>query len=453
MNFAEHFVRQSIGLVVVVLIGFFQPLAAQTETLTPSGVIPGAISCAPSGNGIGHMECLEYSTSGLLIGLSWQAPPAASARAEINDTIDVENKPPFTAAVGTLIAAPACAAENDDVGTIACLLVSQSTSGEFTLQGVAFAPPVDKVGTTTPTGLMQLGTEPANAVIGNPSCSTAGSAGAIVCAIPINGQLIGVGFEPKANIATALTTLLSGASITGNPSCAAAANTHVIPSTCAIREGSSLVGFAFTFTPPPSPVIATEDTLTLGTMTFSGDPSCAIPADGPVAAMTSFVATCGIVSGTALFGISFDPIDAIPTSATASHTTGLQSLGNAPGTNSWTGHISCAGIADFRRGIDPNLNNFPNASPNKNLVNCAATSATANVFAVTFDPRLPSSRGVTGPFGGNAPANLSCLFLNVDHDNTYCGGITQAGASVGYTIPVGILPSGVVPVLQQFVSN
>ncbi len=433
---ARHF-GGLIGLAAAALIGFGQPVAAQTATLT-NGVAPGAISCAPSGNGTGHMECLEYSTSGSWIGLSWSAPPAASGMAEPPDTIDLDSLAP---AVGTLVGAPGCGPENDGIGTIACLAVSKAADGTFIIQAIAFSPPTDRAGTTAPSGVMTLATEPANTAIGKPSCTTAGiqGGGAVVCAIDINGQLFGVGFEPKTNIRTALTPLLPGASITGNPSCTSAANGQTIPSVCAVREGESLVGFALTFTPTPTAAVGAEDVISLGEMAFAGDPSCAIPANGPVAA-TSFVATCGIVSGTTLFGFTFDPIDAIPASSPSSHITAFQSLGQAPDGGSWTGRIGCSGIADFRRGTPTNANQFPNASPNQNLIGCVAISSTDNVFEVTFDPRLPVSRGVVGPFGGNANANLSCLPLNIDHDNIYCGGTTTADASAGYTILVGILP-------------
>src|SRR5581483_1655355 len=203
--------------------------------------------------------------------------------------------------------------------------------------------------------------------------------------------------------------------------------------------------------PPPAASIAAEDAISLGSMTFAGDPSCTIPANGQVAA-TSFVATCGIVSGTTLFGLAFDPIDALPSSPSA-HSTAFQSLGKAPDAGSWTGDIGCSGIADFRRGTPTNMNQNPNASPNQNLIGCAAISSTSDVFEVTFDPRLPVSRGLIGPFGGNANANLSCLPLAIDHDNIYCGGTTTAGASAGYTIPVGILSPATASVLLRFVSD
>ncbi len=450
---SKHFVGQWTGLAAAALIGFSQPIAAQTVTLTNAGVVNGAISCAPSNNGTGHMVCLEYSASGSLLGVSWQAPPGATG--EITDTVDTET---LAAPAGSLVGAPGCGPENDGHGTTACLVVSKTTSGSFNIQGIAFYPPTDHTGTTTPSGLVTLATEPANTVIGTPSCASAGSGGVVVCAISLNGQLFGVGFEPKTNVSTttstnpaALTPLLVGASIIGNPSCASGENANAIPSVCAVREGNSLVGFAITFTPPPTARIASEDAISLGSMTFASDPSCGIPANGQVAT-SSFVATCGIVSGTTLFGLSFDPIDAIPASSPSSRTTAFESLGKAPDGGNWTGNIGCSGIADFRRGPPQNTNAFPNASPNQNLIGCAATSSTDNVFEITFDPRLPVSRGVVGPFGGHANANLSCLSLAIDRENLYCGGTTPAGASAGYTIPVGILPPATAPVLMQFLS-
>src|SRR5690242_18520305 len=85
---AKRLVGRSTGLAAVALIGFCQPAAAQTETLTNGGVVPGAMSCAPSNNGTGHMVCLEYLASGSLLGLSWQAPPGATG--EPTDTVDVD---------------------------------------------------------------------------------------------------------------------------------------------------------------------------------------------------------------------------------------------------------------------------------------------------------------------------------------------------------------------------
>jgi hypothetical protein len=446
-RFTKHFFGQLTGLAGAILIGLCQPVAAQTATLTNGGVTAGAISCAPSNNGTGHMVCLEYSTSESLIGLSWQAPPGATG--ETTDTVDVDS---LAAPGGTLVGAPGCGPENDGLGTAACLVVSKTTSGSFTLQGIAFYPPTDDAGKTTPSRLVTLATEPADAVIGNPSCTTAGAVDAVVCAITINGQLFGIGFEPKNNINTALTPLLSGASVTGNPSCASAENDNAIPAVCAVREGNSLVGFALTFTPPPTAAIAAEDAMPLGSMAFVGDPSCAIPANGQVGA-TSFVATCGIVSGATLFGLAFDPIDAIPSSSPSSHTTPFESLGSAPDAGSWTGNLGCSGISDFRFGTPTNANQFPNASPNQNLIGCAILSSTNNVFEESFDPRLPVSRGVVGPFGRNANATLSCILLAIDRDNIYCGGTTTAGASAGYTLQVGILPPAAAPAFLQLVSD
>jgi hypothetical protein len=450
---AKHCIALSPGLLVAALVGFCQPVAAQTAILTNSGVATGAISCGPSNNGTGHMVCLEYSTAGSLIGLSWQAPPAAGANTERVGTVDVV---PLASPGGTLVGAPGCGPENNNTGTIACLVVSKTTSGSFVLQGIAFYPPTDKAGTATPSGFVTLATEPANTVIGNPSCAATNIGGAVVCAITINGQLFGTGFEPKTNIFSApgtttlpaLTALLSGTSVTGNPSCASGEAPN--PSDCAVREGNALAGFALAFTPPQSGStvarIAAEDAIVIGSMTLSGDPSCAIPPNGQVGA-TSFVATCGVVSGTTLFGLSFDPIDAIPASLPSSHTTAFQLLGTAPDTGSWTGSIGCSSFADFR-GATP-----PDVSPNQNLIGCVPISSTHNVFEVTFDPRKPVTRGVLGPFGVNANATLSCLPMAIDRDNIYCGGTTTTGASGGYLIPVGVLSPGTAAVLMKFLSN
>jgi hypothetical protein len=187
-------------------------------------------------------------------------------------------------------------------------------------------------------------------------------------------------------------------------------------------------------------------------MSFAGDPSCTVPPNGQDGA-TSFVATCGIVSGTTLFGVSFDPINAIPNSSPSAQTTAFQSLGAAPDSGHWTGSIGCSTFPDVRFGIPQNNGALTNASPNLNLIGCAAISSTDNVFEVTFDPRVPVTRGAVGPFGGNANANLSCLPLAIDQDRIYCGGTTTAGASGGYLIPVGVLSPGTATVLMQFLSN
>jgi hypothetical protein len=456
-----RFVAQWVGLAAAAAIGFCQPVAAQTTTLTTGGVATGALSCAPSVNGTGHMVCLEYSTAGSVIGLSWQAPPGAAT--ETTGTVVGDS---LAQPSGVPVGAPGCGPDINGLGTVTCLVVSETASG-FALQGIAFYPPTDPqgTGTTRPSGFVTIATEPAGTHIGNPSCASANSGGAVVCAIYINGQLYGVGLTPTINgptpptranpdtttlTASPLTLLLSGAGVTGNPSCTAAdTGNQPVPVDCAVKEGNSLVGFALTYT---AAAVASKDAISLGSMTFDGDPSCAVPANGQVGT-TSFVATCGIVSGTTLFALSFDPIDAIPASSPSSHTTAFQSLGKAPDTGSWTGSTSCTAIKDFRRGVNPNLKLFPNASPNTNLISCAAISSTDNVFKVTFDPRLPVNRGVAGPFGGNANANLSCLALDIDPDNTYCGGTTTAGASVGYTLPVGVSSPGTAGVFLRFISE
>jgi len=458
---ATHIIWQSVALAAVALLGLCEPAASQTATLS-GNVATGAVSCAPSNNGTGHMVCLEYSTAGALIGVSWQAPPQGlhvpgdqlQQPAEPANTIDTDPLMPNLGA--TAVGVPGCTSENlKDFGAIVCLIVSKTASGSFLLQGISFYPPTDAAKQTAPFGLLALGTEPANTVIGNPSCASAGTGGAASCAITINGHLFGVGFAPRSNVTTPLTSLLSGASVTGNPACASAENGGTIPVNCVVREGNTLVGFALAFTPPAA-AIASEDIISLGAMTFTGDPSCDIPADGvipadPVTPKTSFVATCGIASGTTLFGVSFDPIDAIP--STSSHTTALLSLGKAPDTGNWTGNISCSGIADFRKGVPTPAVAFPNMSPNQNLIGCVALSTANKVFEATFDPRASVSRAVIGPFGGNATARPSCLFLNVDRENIYCAATTTTGVSAGYTVPVGILPPGSFPGLAQFVSD
>jgi hypothetical protein len=416
----------ALAATIFIFVGLDHGASAQTVPLT-TGIAKGAISCAPSNNGTGHMVCLEYAGSGSLVGVSWEAPPAING-SEAPGTIDPLN--PLATPAGTPNGAPGCGSANDGSGAAVCLVVAKAGSG-FTFQGIAFSPPATATATST---LQTLGTAAASATIGNPGCAsantkiagTAGTFGAVFCALVMNGALYGVGFEPHTNTTTPLTALSLGTgftgTFTGDPSCAAtAANT---PGVCAVRMGNALVGFTLQFSAPNGNAgasVTAANAFSLGTTTVTSDPGCAIPANGKNADGT-FTAICAAVSGNSLIGIAFDPQDKTVTA--------VQTLGGPPDAGTWTGSPSCASTTDGRAQF-------------QNLVGCAIVSSTTNLFAATFDPRGPTSFGINGAFGSNAEAGLSCLPLAIDADALYCGATVASGASGGFMLPVGILPQRV----------
>lgn len=388
---------------------------AQSVSLTPT-VTATAIGCAPSGNGTGHMICVEYSKSPSLVGVSWEGPPALGSGpgTEPAGTIDTIN--PLGTAAGIPVGAPGCATTFDGDGTVACLVVSAGTGG-FTLQGVALSP-----STNIGSPLLSLGTQPATAVVSNPSCATASinKNGVIVCAVVSNNQVYGIAFAARKNIVQTPLTSLALADVTGSPSCVAApTHTTLI---CAVRQGGGLLGFSFAYDAANNTVDAVKS-VSLGAQTFSGDPSCALRADG--------AASCAIVSGSVLLGIDFNP-------ATGA-ASGYQSLGSARD-GTWTGAVACAPLNDFRN------NSLAQVTPNPqngNLVGCAALSSTGKLYHVSFDPKAARTLGIDGPLAANFSSSISCLELAIDVDQLYCGGISTNGAALSARLPVGLTPPGV----------
>jgi hypothetical protein len=416
---------QNVGVTaaaIFVLAGIGQTASAQTVSLT-AGIAKGGMSCAPSNNGTGHLVCLEYASSGTLIGVSWEAPPAVNG-SEAPNTIDTLN--PLATPAGTPTGSPGCGPSNDGSGSVVCLVIAKTSSG-FTLQGIAFSPPATATATSH---LQTLGTEAATATIGNPSCvsanakitETGGTFGAVVCALVMNGALYGVGFEPHTNTTTSLVALSLGTAFTGNPSC-----TTTVPNTpgvCAVRQGNTLEGFTLLFNPPNGNTAASltiGNALSLGKTTVTGDPNCATPFNGKGVDNT-FTVTCAVVSGNALLGVSFDPQDKTVSA--------FQTLGAPPDGGTWTGAPGCAATNDGRTQF-------------QELVSCAVASSTTNLFEVSFDPRGPVSFGINGAFGTNAESSPSCLPLAIDADELYCGATVASGASGGFMLPVGILPQHV----------
>ncbi len=422
---------------IFLLAGAEHPAAAQSVPLT-TGIATGAISCAPSNNGTGHLVCLEYGSGGSLVGVSWQAPPAAGG-SEAPNTVDLLG-PALPAPAGAPQGAPGCGSANDGSGSIVCLIVARTSSG-FTFQGVAFNP--FNTANVPSSALQTLGTAAASATIGNPGCAATdttiagagGSFGAVFCAFVMNGAIFGVAFEPHTNTTTPLATLSLGTGFTGpftgNPSCVATAPNS--PDVCSVRMGNTLIGFTVLFNPPGGNAAASltaSNVLSLGAATVTSDPSCAVPENGKNADNT-FTASCGVISGNTLLGIAFDPQDKMVTA--------FQTLGGVPDGGTWTGSLSCAFTND---GLTPR-------AQFENLVSCGMLSSTTNLFEATFDPRGPQSFGINGPFGSNVVTGLSCVEIAIDGDALYCGATAASGASDGFMLPVGILPRRVMTTILQ----
>jgi hypothetical protein len=422
---------------ILLLAGVDHPAASQSMQLT-TGIATGAISCAPSNNGTGHLVCLEYGSGGNLVGVSWEAPPAVGG-SEAPNAVDPLS-PVLPTPAGTPQGAPGCGPANDGSGSIVCLIVAKTSSG-FTFQGVAFNP--FNTANVPSSALQTLGTAATSATIGNPGCAATdtkiagagGSFGAVFCALVMNGALFGVGFEPHTNTATPLTALSLGAGFTGTfagaPSCApTAANT---PGVCAVRMGNTLIGFTLLFNPPNGGAGASliaANAVSLGATTVTSDPSCAVPENGKNADNT-FTAICGVISGNTLLGIAFDPQDKTVTA--------FETLGGVPDGGTWTGSPSCAFTND---GLTPR-------AQFENLVSCGLLSSTTNLFEVTFDPRGRQSFGINGPFGSKAEVRLNCIEIAIDADALYCGATVASGASDGFMLPVGILPLRSMPGILQ----
>jgi hypothetical protein len=317
---------------------------------------------------------------------------------------------------GPLQGTPGCGPENNNTGTTACLIVSRGSGGGFNFQGVAFYPAPIVVAPA----LVSLDAKPGAQAISNPSCASATSNGAVICAIVVDNQLYGIGFEPRAGTNTHLTALLAGTTgFTGSPSCASQEGSQL--AVCAIRQGGGLLGFTLQFIPASAgsgPTVMVVGSLQLGVNSFTGDPSRAVP-NAPTTLL------CAIVSGKNLLGAAFNM---------QAGNGALQSLGSPLDGGSWTGAVGCSGVPDFRNALSLN-----NQNPNANLVSCAAVSSTSNVFDVTFNPFTGTSRGINGPFAANITGVPSCIGLAVDQDQIYCGATRQDGTSAGLRLPVGLL--------------
>jgi hypothetical protein len=413
----------AVAGLVLLFIGLPRMTLGQTQF--SAGIATGAISCAQSANATGHLVCAEYSTTGTISGVSWQAPGTVGGpnvlagngdSVELLDTVDPEQI--SGTAAGTLHGAPGCGPANNNTGTTVCLIVSNGGTG-FIFQGAAFYPAPAVV----PAVLVSLDTRPAAQTISNPSCASANSNGAVVCAVVVDNQLYGIGFQPLTGVNTHLIALLSGTTgFTGNPNCTSPEGTLTV--TCAIRRGGGLLGFAVQFN-PTGPTLTTTGSIQVGNSSFVGDPACAIRGGGPTALI------CALVSGNSLVGIAFDP-------QTQGSATGLQSLGLPLDGGSWTGQVGCAQVPDFRNLQNPNV-----ANPNGNLVSCAAVSSTSNVFAATFDPVTGSFFGINGPFAANINSVPSCVAPAVDKDEIACGATRRDGSSAAWRAPVGLLPQSV----------
>jgi len=441
---ARGYTRNSFGLAPVaaaLLLPVALPRILLAQTQLSVGIAQGAISCAQSANGTAHMVCAEYATSATIYGVAWQTPGTVGAPHQVNnaknDSVElIDTVDPLQAlgtAAGPLHGAPGCGPANNNTGTAVCLIVSSGSTG-FIFQGAAFYP----APTVVPPVLVSLDVKAGARTISNPSCASANSAGAVMCAVVVDNQLFGIGFEPhSAATNTHLVALLSGTTgFTGNPNCISAEGNTI--AVCTIRQGGGLLAFALQFNPATQnngPTLTTGGTIRLNNSSFAGDPACAIRGAGPTAVI------CAIVSGNSLLGYAFDP-------QTQAAPTGPQSLGSPLDGGSWTGALGCAQVPDFRNLGNPNVPN-----PNGNLVTCAAVSSTSNVFAITFDPVVRTHFGVNGPFAGNINSAPSCIVLAVARDQIECGATRRDGTSVALRIPVGLLPQSVSAAIASSILN
>ncbi len=414
----------ALGLTTAFVSAASLPVYAQGTQLA-TGIVKGAISCAPSNNGTAHLVCAQYTTTGAVVGTSWQTLPGG-----LGNTPGVEPRgqvdPPLTLTPAgmTLLGPPACAQMpvNDPKsanGTAAgCLVISDNGVNDV-LEGIAFYPPTQF---SSPLMTLDSASVPATATISAPTCFTGNFAGntanaAVLCVLVINDQLDVIGFNPQANTVSPLRPLSLGNGFSGAPSCAGGQGGVGV---CAVRQGAGLLGFTLNI----GGTLNSVQGMQLGAGSYLGDPSCAVPGNdlNPDGTLT---AICAIVSGGVLLGISFDPqqTGAAPL---------VQSLGAAVDGGSWTGAVSCTPFSDVRSA---------KAGIGVSMISCGAVSSTSNLFDVTFDPRTNIKRGFSGPFGSGANGKPSCISLFFDFDLIDCGSTTTAGASSGFRLPVGLLPA------------
>jgi len=384
------------------------PVCAQ-GTILATGIVTGAVSCTPSENGTAHLVCAQYSTAGAVVGASWQSLPGG-----LGNTPGVEPRghvdPIAVIPAGmALIGPPACAqmgVNDPNTHTAAGCLVISNAGGNDALQGIAFYPPTQFL-----SPLAALDSVPAAAKISAPTCFTGNTTNAaVLCVLVINDQLEAIGFNPQANTTTHLQPLSLGNGFIGNPSCAGGGGGVGV---CAIKQGGGLLGFSFNINGTLNAVQGMQ----LGAGSYLGDPSCALPANGVKQDGTS-TATCAVVSGGVLVGVSFDPqAHLLPV---------LKPLGAPPDGGSWTGAVACATLPDVR-------------AANAGMVSCGVVSSTSNLFDVTFDTKI--SRGLNGPFASGVSGKPSCIILAVEGDEISCGGTTTAGTSSAFRLPAGLLPA------------
>jgi hypothetical protein len=418
-------------LVLVLTVIFSREGSAEVVQLNNPGGDATAISCAPSGNGTGHMVCLEYA-GGQLIGLSWQAPPSAIGKigSEPTGTLGQFTLQPAQPPA-TPVRAPGCAPVFDG-GTISCLVVTENSSG-FSLLGVSFYPPMSTTTKMTDTQaelpLVQTPIASGTANVGNPTCAFAGGLPPqnvfAICTVAVNQQLYAIAFAPRLQKTSSFTPLAGFNSVVSNPSCDSVQNNNVL-AVCAVRQQGGLWGFSLQYDPNNNVVHVVNSAL-LSTQSFTGDPSCA--------ALDNGVGNCAILSGNTLFGAYVNPqVNPKP----------LQSLGVSPDTGAWSGGLGCSQLSDFR---------FANRQ-NANLSTCAVVSSSGNVFEVTFNPQTGRTLGILGPFASGAAGSPSCFALAIDLDQLYCGALTTKGAALGVNMPVGLLsPSTASAPLSVLVSS
>lgn len=433
MTLCSH--RSVRALFAAIAVLSFVPVHALTTQLS-TGIAPGAVACIPSANGTGHMVCAEYTNTGSVVGISWQAPGTfkvfgnPDAGHPFGTSGMVDPPLPLGSPAGTLVGAPSCAAAENGTGSATCLVVVK-TGAAYEIQGVTFNPASNPV---IDSGLLNLTSVPLTSTLSSPSCAPATDVSnngtvnfQIICVIVRDSQLYGIGFNidttkpAPLTLNTGLQLLPLGSGFAGNPSCTSASAVGV----CAVRNGNGagLFGFAFDVSagntaPVTVGSITTVQPLQLAGSAVSGDPSCASPAGGPATR-----ATCGVVNGAALLGISFDPMTQTSTK--------FQSLGSAPDGGSWNGMIGCAPVDD---------NNRKNhRKTNVNLMSCAVVSNTANLFEVTFDPQSSRALGLNGPYPVHANGAPSCLELAIDSDRLFCGYTTTTAAANASAFGTGLL--------------
>jgi len=392
------------------LIGFSQGVRADPVQLSPN-VTATAIGCATSNNGTGHVVCLEYSTGGGLVGVSWQPPPALNGGPGTEPPGTLHTlAPAFPNPAAPPVGAPGCGFTNDNTGIVSCLVVTKDSNG-FYLSGYAFYPPPNpKTQVTNVQAHAQLGNGPiaaATATVSNPTCT--GSIGnLVICALAVNQQLWGIAFDPRKPTATALTNLSLGP-VVGAPNCASVPHT-TIASVCAVRQQGGLLGFSFQYDANTAGIDMVSS-VSLSTPALTSDPSCAaFTAPGPAAGQLTTSASCAITAGNNLVGVNFNPQTGAKN--------GPVSLGTAPDSGAWSASPGCSDAVDRQLG---------------HLTSCAVVSSNANVFNVTFDLHVRNS--IAGPYAANTNGSPSCVALAIDANQLYCGALTSGSSASGLELP------------------